>query len=110
MSKKDVEKLQDIYNDITKESYIGGSSQLEKFSKKCLALGKDHEDLKIPTYVISSIFKEIANNQYDRKVTQDECEDIYNTLNPSLQDLFEDMKTGGDYQKNLNQKRKENEQ
>ena len=99
---KDVKELQNIYNEITKEGIIGGSSQLEDFANKCLELGKKHDELKTPTFVLYAIFKEISNNQYQRPVPAKECEDIYKALNPMMQNLFEDMEIGT-YMKTLNQ-------
>lgn len=101
MSNKDVGNLQNIYNEIVKEGIIGGSSQLEDFANNCLELGKKHDELRTPAFVIYSIFKEISNNQYQRSVSVEECEEIYDALNSSLQSLFEDMKTG-EYAETLN--------
>jgi len=102
MSNKELEDLRNIYNDITKDGVIGGSSQLEEFANKCLELGKKYEELKTPAFVIYSIFKEIATNQYQRDVPVEECKEIYDALNLSLCSLFEDMETGT-YMKTLNQ-------
>jgi len=102
MSDKDIENLQKDYNEITKNEHLGGCSQIEDFSNKCLELSKKNEELRTPYFVIYSIFKDIAANQYQRDVPVKENEKIYNVLNPSLQNLFENIKTGSFYLKNLN--------
>ena len=102
MSNKELEDLRNIYIEITKEEVIGGSSQLEDFANKCLELGKKHDELKTPAFVLYAIFKEISNNQYQRDVPDKECKEIYDALNLSLRSLFEDMETGT-YMKTINQ-------
>lgn len=49
--------------------------------------------------LLSGIRGAAKNN--DNVVTVEECEEIYDALNPSLQTLFDDMKTGS-YMKTLN--------
>ena len=65
-------------------------------------LSKKNAELRTPYFVIYSIFKDIATNQYQREVTVKENEEIYEALNPSLQSLFEDIRTGSSYMENLN--------
>ena len=46
--------------------------------------------------------KDIADDQYERAVTQQECEELFEKLNPSIQGLFEAMKIGDSYMEKLN--------
>jgi len=104
MINKDIENLEDIYDNMTqneKGGYIGGYDPLINFSKKCIDIGKKYNGLNIPAFVLSQIFKRIADDQYERAVTLIESQEIYDLLDTPLRNLFNDLKTDTDYQNSL---------
>lgn len=102
MMNKDVENLLSVYNSVTEDNetggfYLGGYEPLEDLSDKCWEIGKKFEDLAIPAFVLHSIFKKIANDQDERIVTIEECNDLYNSLNKPIVNLIECMRAGLPY-------------
>ncbi len=102
MINNDLNEMQSIYKDITENGFIGGYHKLQKLSGICLELSKKNKDTTIPAFVLSTIFDEIADNQYERPVKEEECRKLYDKLNPLLQNVFEDISTGAPYVEDLN--------
>lgn len=99
---KEFEDIKHIYNDITENGFIGGYHKLQELSGICLELSKKSKDMTIPAFVLSTIFDEIAANQHERPVKEEECKELYDKLNPLLQNVFEDISTGAPYVEDLN--------
>ncbi|GFO97132.1 hypothetical protein ig2599ANME_1332 [groundwater metagenome] len=88
-----IDELEMLYNDLTKEGGIGGSHLLRKISELCnsICLNADHGRI-LPSFVLSTIFNNIALSQEERPITTDECKELHNLLNDSIKMVINDLK------------------
>jgi hypothetical protein len=103
LKEDNIEELHNVYNNLFKNEMIGGYSKLNDFSKKCFEFAINQKEFRIPFFVIYSIFNEIADDQYEREVTEDEGKNLYKILNPWIQEFFNEMKSNREYTESLNQ-------
>lgn len=88
-----IDELEMLYNDLTREGCIGGSHPLRKISELCHSICLRADSSRIlPSFVLSTIFSNIALNQEERPVTTDECKELYNLLNDSIKMVIGDLK------------------
>ncbi len=81
----DITELERLYIELTKDSSIGGSHPLKKISEICLSICLNAGQGKIlPSFVLYTIFSDIAFDQDDRMVTTEECKELYNVLNDPI--------------------------
>lgn len=88
-----VDELEELYSELTKEGSIGGSHLLRKISEVChqVSLNSDYGGI-FPSFILSTIFNNIALNQDDRPITTDECKELYNLLNRSISAVINDLR------------------
>ena len=98
----EIDDLENKYTDMTKNKFIGGGHLLEDLEKTCREIGKKYNELAAPLFVLNHIFKEVRDDQYQRIVTVEECNDLYNHLNEPIINLINDMKNETDFLQNLN--------
>lgn len=81
----DITELERLYVELTKDGRIGGSHPLKKISEICLSICLNAGRGKIlPSFVLYTIFSDIAFDQDDRLVTTEECKELYDLLNDSI--------------------------
>ncbi len=90
---KSIDELEKLYVELTKEGCIGGSHLLRKISGIChqVSLNSDYGGI-FPSFILSTIFNNIALDQDNRPVTTDECKELYNLLNEPISAVINDLR------------------
>ena len=100
MNKESQELLRNVINEFEaqcEDKAIGGTYPLKDLSESCSKLAKvGAYKYTISSFILSSIFWEIAENQKERAVPLDECNKLYSTLYQPIKKVFQNLKADVD--------------
>ncbi|MGQ9722948.1 MAG: hypothetical protein ACUVXA_16695 [Candidatus Jordarchaeum sp.] len=93
--KQEITHIKQTYLQHASCKTIGGHHPLSELSQKIWKIINDSpKKYVVPLFILSEIFSNIAEDQYEREVTLDECEKLYEKLHNFI------LKTITDIEKN----------
>ncbi|MHA1363937.1 MAG: hypothetical protein ACTSP1_15590 [Candidatus Freyarchaeota archaeon] len=97
--KQEITSIKQDYLELVSDKSIGGSHPLNELSQKILEfISKSPEKYIVPLFILSEIFRDIAEDQCEREVTTRECEELYEKLHELILKTITDMeRDAGDY-------------